>query len=166
MTMMPSEMPPSACSRLKFSRSRSKNGSLLFHSISSAIVPAFERLDVIDLVRLRFLAHAVDDPLTTKLCLCQSWAASALRSRCVPLVSPPPEPMISSIGIVEASRTVSSCAATSGKSTPRIASRVRSELDLEAFFPAAGQTWQSVELFEDIAPAALVRHQGFIHQGS
>ena len=35
-TRMPAEIAPSACSRLKFSRSRSKKGSLLFHSISSA----------------------------------------------------------------------------------------------------------------------------------
>ena len=33
----PRDMAPSACKRLKFSRSRSKKGSLLFHSISSAI---------------------------------------------------------------------------------------------------------------------------------
>src|SRR5215831_9495015 len=61
----PTEIPPSAWSRLKFSRSRSKKGSLLFHSISRAIryrfpIGALAHSNVIDLVRNRFTRFVID----------------------------------------------------------------------------------------------------------
>ena len=103
--MIPTEIAPSACNRLKFSKilGRRRDPSL-FHSISSAIrvVPESARnvrtwsISCETLSRFSpFMIFSI-----ANLNLGQSSFVSVLRNRCVPLASPPPPAMISSIGIV------------------------------------------------------------------
>ena len=88
--IIPTLMTPSPCSRWKFSRSRSKNGSLLFHSISRATVPFTSFLMWSISCETADLSSPSTILLITIFCLCQSNLERARRRRCVESASPPP----------------------------------------------------------------------------
>ncbi len=114
-TMIPRLITACACSRWKFSRSRSKNGSLLFHSISSASVPfAPRRTWSISWVTAS-LTRPSTVSATSKRCLRHPCSASPRRSRCVERASPPPLPISSATGIANPASARISSAISAGE---------------------------------------------------